>query len=104
MRLLDILLAEKEGKMKTNPWMIVSLVLAFACGCMVGSRPENEAEAAKPDWDYSMSTIFGSIVTVRWDRNLENPMPEIMVFPANTYNHPRVRFHIDLSFVDQGID
>ena len=51
MRLLDILLAEKEGNMKTNPWMIVSL-LALACGFLLGSRVENEADAEAPKYQY----------------------------------------------------
>ena len=38
--------------MKTNPWMVVSLVLALTCGYLVGARTENEAEAEAPEYQY----------------------------------------------------
>ena len=82
MRLLDILLAEKEGNMKTNPWMIVSLVLACVCGFLVGllvSQPA-EVSADKHDWDYTYAGFPNA--AVRFDRNAENPVPEFMPLPT----------------------
>ena len=38
--------------MKTNPWMIVSLVLALACGYLLGQKTENDVEAATPKYQY----------------------------------------------------
>ena len=68
--------------MKTNPWMIVSLVLACVCGFLVGllvSQPA-EVSAEKHDWDYSISiSAAGQMWATRWDRNAEAPLPEMML-------------------------
>lgn len=40
--------------MKINPWIVVSL-LVLACGFLLGSRVENEAEAEAPKYQYFYS-------------------------------------------------
>lgn len=40
--------------MKINPWIVVSL-LALACGFLLGSRVENEAEAEAPRYTYFLN-------------------------------------------------
>ena len=70
--------------MKTNPWMIVSLVLACVCGFLVGllvSQPSEVSAAPKKDWIYHTQITEtrgkeGIFLAVRWDRNEENPHPE----------------------------
>jgi hypothetical protein len=75
-----ILISEREVDMKTNPWMIVSLVLACVCGFLVGllvSQPSEVSAAPKKDWFYSTHfTSKGSLVAFRFDMNEENPTPE----------------------------
>jgi len=75
---IDIFFSEGEVDMKTNPWMIVSLVLACVTGFLVGlvvSQPV-EVSAEKHDWDYSFSVPRpGEIYATRWDRNAEAPLP-----------------------------
>lgn len=94
-RFLDILLAESEGNMKTNPWMFVSLVLAFACGCMVGSTPENEAEAQVPEgpqWKYMNGTLtaLNTPYVIRVDVSDPNPIPEFYTVEPEEGNFVRV--------------
>ena len=75
--------------MKTNPWMIVSLVLACVCGFLVGllvSQPA-KVSAEKHDWDYSISVPRpGEIYATRWDRNAEAPLPELMLLTMGGEN------------------
>lgn len=72
--------------MKTNPWMILSLVLACVCGFLVGvlvSQPgEVLADEQKPEWTYlhdAMSNAF-----VRIDTNLKDPHPEFFIIHPDT--------------------
>lgn len=68
--------------MKTNPWMILSLVLACVCGFLVGlivSQPAEVSAEPKHDWDYSISiSPKNEMWATRWDRNAINPLPEMM--------------------------
>ena len=76
--------------MKTNPWMIVSLVLACVCGFLVGllvSQPADVSAQYKPNWDYSISVPRpGEIYATRWDRNQEDPKPELMLLTMGDEN------------------
>ncbi|MDC0347477.1 hypothetical protein OAN47_03575 [Planctomycetota bacterium] len=68
--------------MKTNPWMILSLVLACVCGFLVGllvSQPAEVSAEPKHDWEYSSSYVMGQLIATRWDRNAEASLPEMMI-------------------------